>query len=82
MWTFGMSTQGHRTWNSLYKVLVTVLLFPPVEFVVVWVVDVGGLWVGGGRHVTLFPFAFIRGNVLRREEGTDIRIVSGKKLEL
>jgi hypothetical protein len=63
-------------------VLVAVLLFPLVEFVVVWVVDVHGVGVGDGRHVPLFSFAFIRGHVFGREEGANIRIISGKELKL
>lgn len=62
--------------------LVTVLLLPSVEFVVIWIVDVGGIWVEDGRHVPLFPFALVRRHVFGREEGADIRIVSGKELEL
>jgi hypothetical protein len=62
-------------------VLVTVLLLPSVELIVVWVIDVHRIWVRDGRHVPLFSFAFIRGHVFGREEGADIRIVSGKELE-
>lgn len=61
--------------------LVTVLLLPPVEFVIIRVIGVHGVWVEDGGYVPLFPFAFIR-HVFRCEEGADIRIVSGKELEL
>jgi len=37
--------EGHRTRNALYKVLVTVLLLPPAEFVVVGIIDVHGVGV-------------------------------------
>ena len=79
---FKLHAEGHRTRNPLYKMLVTVLLLPLVEFVVVKVIDVRGMGVGSGRHIPLFPFAFIRGHFFGREEGVDIRIVSGKQLEL
>jgi len=41
-----------------------------------------GVEVGDGCHVPLFPFAFIRGHVFGREEGADIRVVSGQELKL
>jgi len=74
---------SYRTRNPLYEVLVIVLLFPPVEFVVVRVINVHGMGVGDdGRHVPLLSLAFIRGRVFGREEGANMRIVSGKELKL
>ena len=62
--------------------LVIVLLPPPVELLVVLVICVRGVGVGDGRHVPLFSFAFIRGHVLGREEGADVRVISGEELKL
>ena len=62
--------------------LVIVLLLPPAEFVVVRIIDVHGVGVGDGRHIPLFPFAFIWEHVFWREEGADIRIISGEELKL
>ena len=71
-----------RTWNSLYKVLVIVLLLPSVEFIIIRIVDVDGVCVGDGRQIWLFPFTIVRGKVFVRKEGADIRVVSRKELEL
>ena len=62
--------------------LVIVLLLSPVEFIVVGVIDVYRVGVGDGRHIPLFSFAFIWEHVFWREEGADIRIISGEELKL
>ena len=62
--------------------LVTVLLLPPVEFIVVRVIDMHRVWIRTGRNVPLFPIAFIRGHVFEGKKGADIRVVGGKELEL
>ena len=73
---------SNRTRDPLYEVLVIVLLLPPVEFVVVWVITVHGMGVGDRRQVPLFSLAFIRRGVFGWEEGANMRIVSRKELEL
>ena len=65
MWMVETIGEGHRTRDPFYEVLVVILLLPPIEFVVIRVIDVYGVGVEDGRHVPLFSFAFIWEPVFR-----------------